>query len=154
TALVDATAWTAQLPDNALSLGNDVTIVATDQAGNVSTKVQALRLDTTPPSVSVDPSPVSDEINSSFSWVDDATGSFAVHTTAGAPVDLATAGSCPTVRKHAHLLFAPQPDGVTHSVLGSAGELNPLLINVAVSDDGVGIQSGTTQYRVLLRNGA
>ena len=81
TATVDGSQWSAKLPMNALSLsGNDVAIVAFDVAGNSATKVQTIRLDTTPPSVTMDPSPVSDEVNSLFSWIDNDAGSFAVHT--------------------------------------------------------------------------
>jgi len=41
-----------------------------------------------------------------------------------------------------------------HTVLGSDGALNPLAFNVVLSDDGVGIQPGTAEYRVGIQNGA
>jgi hypothetical protein len=152
-ATVTETQWSAELPDDALSSsGNDVAIVAADAAGNTAAKVQTLRLDTTPPSLAVDPSPVFDEINSTWNFENNASGSFAFQTTGGAPVDLAVTGMCPTIRKHAHLLFAPNHDG-THSILGSRGPLNPLAVNAFASDDGVGILPGSVQYRVLFNNG-
>ncbi|TMQ04842.1 MAG: hypothetical protein E6J91_42295 [Deltaproteobacteria bacterium] len=43
---------------------------------------------------------------------------------------------------------------MTHSVIGSSGALNPLSVNIAVSDDGVGIKPNSAQYRVLRNNGA
>jgi hypothetical protein len=154
TAQVTGTQWSATLPADALSAGrNDVAIVATDQVGNVGSKVQNLQLDATPPSVAVDSSPVFDEINSTFTFTDDATGSFAKHTPGGPPVDLATTGSCPTLHKYAHLLFAPNPDG-SHTVLGSSGVLNPIAVNAVVSDDGVGVVPGSVQYRVLRNTGS
>jgi hypothetical protein len=154
TAQVTGTQWSATLPADALSAsGNDVVIVATDQVGNVATKVQTLRLDATPPSVAVDSSPVFDEINSTFKFTDDATGSFANHIPGGPPVDLATTGSCPTLHKYAHLLFAPNPDA-SHTVLGSSGVLNPIAVNAVVSDDGVGVVPGSIQYRVLRNTGS
>src|SRR5262249_11149718 len=147
------TQWSAQLPDNALSTsGGDVTITATDLAGNTATLVQTIRLDTTPPSVNVDASSIFDELGSTFTFIDDATGSFAQHVPEGTPVDLSATDSCPTVHKYVHLLAAPNPDG-SHGVLGSSGVLNPLSWNVVVSDDGVGIQPGSAQYRVLVKDG-
>jgi hypothetical protein len=152
TAVINGNNWTAELPPDALSAAdNDVTIVATDAAGNVATKIQTIRLDTTPPAISVDPSPVFDETISTFNPVDNA-GFFMEHVPHGNPVDLATTGTCPTVAKHAQLLFAPNSDG-SHAVLGSSGALNPLRINVVVSDDGVGLKPNSLQYRVLLHDG-
>jgi hypothetical protein len=154
-ATVTETQWRAELPDDALSSsGNDVAIIATDGAGNIATKVQTLRLDTTPPSLAVDPSPVFDEINSTWNFENTISGSFAFQATGGAPVDLAlgVTGMCPTIRKHVHLLFAPNPDG-THSILGSRGPLNPLALNAFASDDGVGILPNSIQYRVLFNTG-
>jgi hypothetical protein len=154
TAQVAGTQWSATLPADALSAsGNDVVIVATDQAGNVASKVQTLRLDASPPSVTVDSSPVFDELNSTFTFTDDASGSFAKHTPGGTPVDLATVGSCPTLHKYAHLLWAPNLDG-SHAVLGSSGVLNPIAVNTVVSDDGVGVVPGSVQYRVLRNTGS
>jgi hypothetical protein len=151
-ATVTGTQWSAELPDDALSSSNDVAIVATDAAGNTTTRVQTLRLDTTPPSLAVDPSPVFDEINSTWNFENNANGTFASQITGGAPVDLAVTGTCPTVRKYVHLLFAPNADG-SHGILGSRGPLNPLAVNAFASDDGVGILPGSVQYRVLFSSG-
>jgi hypothetical protein len=153
TGTIDGTNWVAQLPNDALSAsGNDVTILATDGAGNTATKVQTIRLDVTPPSILVATSPVNDEILSTFSFEDGPQGSFALHLPAGTPVDLSVDGACATLHKHLHLLYAPKPDG-THGVLGSAGPLNPIALNVVVADDGVGVKPGSAQYRVLFNTG-
>jgi hypothetical protein len=153
TGTIDGTSWIAPLPGDALSAsGNDVTILATDGAGNTATEVQTIRLDVTPPSILVATSPVNDEILSMFSFEDGPQGSFALHQPAGTPVDLSGMGACSTLHKYAHLLYAPKPDG-THGVLGSAGPLNPIALNVVVADDGVGVAPGSAQYRVLFNNG-
>ena len=148
TAALTGTMWVAQLPAGALTASDNViTIRGIDSAGNAGLKVQTVRLDKTPPSVVVAPSLVSNESFSTFQFVDDVFGSRAVHTTHGTPVDLSTESPCPQIAKHVHLLSQPGP-GNTHTVLGSDGDLNPLAFNVVLSDDGVGIQPGTAQYRV------
>lgn len=154
TAAITGTAWTATLPDHALAgTDNIVTIRAVDSVGNATSRTQTVRVDATPPIATVASSPVFDEINSTFQFVDDANGSRANHIPHGTPVELATTESCPTLHKYVHLLSQPGPNG-THSVLGSAGELNPLNFNVVMSDDGVGLDVATAEYRVGILNGA
>jgi Bacterial Ig-like domain len=153
-ASVEGTTWTAALPTGKVTAGgNEVIVRAVDLAGNttMTTPVQ-LRLDTTPPGILAETSPVYDEGLSTVDYdLDDAPANTWVqrHVVGGAPIDLAQSmpGACATVRKFSHLLFQQH-------VLGSAGALNPLQSNWFVSDDGVGIAAGTTQLRVTLKNGA
>ena len=70
------------------SAGTEVTIRATDEAGNVSTLARQLRVDVTPPSVLMESSPVYDEAQSTadYSLDDAATNTWLQrHVVGGAP---------------------------------------------------------------------
>jgi hypothetical protein len=154
TATIDGATWSARLPTGKVTRGgNEVVVRATDLAGNVATTTAVqLRLDDTPPGVLVESSPVFDELNSTLFYDLDNTATntwLQRHVTGGAPIDLAQSmnGSCTTVHKFSHLLHES-------FVLGSTGNLNPLKASFVVSDDGVGIEPGTSQARLTIRNGS
>ena len=153
-ATIDGGTWSVRLPAGKVtSGGNEVVVRATDLAGNVTaTAAVQLRLDETPPGVLVESSPVFDELNSTetYDLSIPATNTWLQrHVTGGAPIDLAQSmnGACATVHKFSHLLHES-------FVLGATGNLNPLKVSFAVSDDGVGIQPNTAQARLTIRNGA
>lgn len=153
TAALEGESWVVAVPAGKVpTSGAEVTIRATDGAGNVGTVARSLRLDTTPPSLLVEPSVVYDEANSAefYDLDNPATNTWLQrHVTGGAPIDLAQSmpPACVTVRKFSHLLFQ-------ELVLGSTGNLNPLRLSLVASDDGVGVARGTEQLRVTVRNGA
>jgi hypothetical protein len=152
-ATIDGATWSVRLPAGKVtSGGNELVVRAVDLAGNATTtQAVQLRLDATPPGVLVESSPVYDELNSTefYDLDNPATNTWLQrHVTGGAPVDLAQSmtGACATVHKFSHLLHES-------FVLGATGNLNPLRVNLLVSDDGVGIEPGTSQARVTIRNG-
>lgn len=153
TAALEGESWVVAVPAGKVpTSGAEVTIRATDGAGNVGTVARSLRLDTTPPSLLVEPSVVYDEANSAefYDLDNPATNTWLQrHVTGGAPIDLAQSmpPACATVRKFSHLLFQ-------ELVLGSTGNLNPLRLSLVASDDGVGVAGGSEQLRVTVRNGA
>lgn len=152
TASLDGESWAVAVPAGKVTTsGAEITIRATDGAGNLGTVARALRLDNTPPSLLVEPSMVYDEVNSAeFYDLDNAATNTWLqrHVTGGTPIDLSQSSppACATVRKFSHLLFQDL-------VLGSTGNLNPLRLSLVASDDGVGVASGTEQLRVTVRNG-
>ena len=152
-ATIDGGTWSVRLPGGKVtSGGNELVVRAIDLAGNVTTTPAVqLRLDATPPGVLVESSPVYDELNSTFDESLDvpATNTWLQrHVPGGTPIDLAQSmnGACVTVHKFSHLLHES-------FVLGATGNLNSLRVNLLVSDDGVGIEQGTSQARVTIRNG-
>ena len=150
-AVVNGSEWSATLPAGTLVANeNIVTVRGIDQAGNAGVTIQTVRVDTAPPVIAINSSQVHDEINTTFDFKDDAPGPRVVHDPSGTPqVDLSIEGSCPTVRKHVHLLSQPGPGpGQPHAVFGSFGDLNSLKLNVAVSDESAGGQPGAVEYRV------
>lgn len=152
TASLEGESWAVAVPAGKVTTsGAEITIRATDGAGNLGTVARALRLDNTPPSLLVEPSMVYDEAHSTEDYALDnpATNTWLQrHVTGGAPIDLSQSmpPACATVRKFSHLLFQDL-------VLGSTGSLNPLRLSLVASDDGVGVASGTEQLRVTVRNG-
>ena len=152
TAALDGSAWSVAVPAGKVTTaGAEIAIRAVDGAGNIGTAARLLRLDNTPPSLLVEPSPVYDEANSTEDYALDnpATNTWLQrHVTGGMPLDLAQSmpPACATVRKFPHLLFQ-------NLVLGSAGTLNPLRLSLVASDDGVGILGGTEQIRVTVKSG-
>jgi hypothetical protein len=152
-ATIDGGTWSVRLAAGKVtSGGNELVVRAIDRAGNVTTtQAVQLRLDATAPGVLVESSPVYDELNSTFDESLDvpATNTWLQrHVPGGAPIDLAQSmnGACATVHKFSHLLHES-------FVLGSTGNLNPMRVNLLVSDDGVGIEPGTSQARVTIRSG-
>ena len=127
--------------------GADVHIVVSDAAGNQGAVVQHVRYDGTAPMVSLQASPVHDEASEvptfSATPASLSTDEVPSHIHGGAVVDLATTGGCPSITKYSYLLgAAPPPYGA------EPNGRNPLLYQVLVADDGVGIDPTATQYRV------
>jgi hypothetical protein len=125
--------------------GADVTVSATDAAGNRAQLTRHLRADVTPPQLTLQPSPVNDEA-SELPTFDGNEAPVHVHT--GNAVDLANAAGCPAVTKFSYLLgAAPPPYG--REVTGQGVQhRNPLHYVLLGADDGVGIAAGSTQYRI------
>ncbi len=153
TAALSGNTWSVRLPSGKVTAsGNEVSVRAVDLAGNTTTSAAVqLRLDATPPSVLVESSPVYDELSSTESYDQDHPETnlwIQSHVTGGTPIDLAQSmsGACATLHKFSHLLHE-------NFILGSAGTLNPIKTSFAVSDDGVGIEPGTAQARLTIRNG-
>ncbi len=152
TAALDGERWAVAVPAGKVTTsGAELTIRAVDGAGNLGTVARSLRLDTTPPSLLVEPSLVYDEAQSAEFYDLDipATNTWLQrHVTGGTPIDLSQSmpPACATVRKFSHLLFQDL-------VLGSTGSLNPLRLSLVASDDGVGIAGGTEQLRVTVKSG-
>jgi hypothetical protein len=148
TAPVAGTTWSVLLPEGRLtSSGNDVMVRALDKAGNVTALTRTMRLDTTPPGVLMESSPVHDEVHSAIDHLTPTANTWLQrHVVGGSPIDLAQSmpGACVTVRKFSHLLFQDH-------VLGATGALNPLRLNLVVSDDGVGVFPGSEQVRITRR---
>ena len=148
TGTLTGSTWSVTLPAGALdATGADVHIVVTDVAGNQGTVVQHVRYDGTPPMVSLQASPVHDEASETpaFSATPaiPSTDEVPSHIHGGAVVDLATTGGCPSITKYSYLLSAtPPPYGA------EPNGRNPLLYQLLVADDGVGIDPTATQYRV------
>ncbi|HSK01402.1 MAG TPA: hypothetical protein VK932_09180 [Kofleriaceae bacterium] len=139
--------WAVTLPAGAIDLaGADVTVTITDRAGNAAARTQRIRRDATPPELSFQPSPVSDEAAEVPAFALDESP---IHSHSGAPIDLAVAGACPAVTKYSYLLRAASPPHVTE-----APGRNPIAYRLVAADDGIGLAGGSTQYRVLRREAA
>ena len=136
--------WTAQLPAGAVpEAGVQIIATAEDLAGNLATRAVTLRRDATPPSFSALASSVRDERGDTVGFV----GVTPTHSHGGAPVELGGAG-CPDVYKYAYLLDeAAPPFG------GELGDRNPLRWSLQLTDDGVGLDPATTQFRVRRAGG-
>jgi hypothetical protein len=149
-ATVSGSTWAASLAGPLDLVGADVTIAATDAAGNHAEVTQRVRADSTPPQLTFQPSIVDDEALE----VPTFDGNEApVHRHTGAAVDLAVAGSCPVVTKFSYLLgAAPPPYGAEIDDRG-AQRRNPLHYVLVAADNGVGIAAGSTQVRVGVRTG-
>jgi len=131
--------WSVAVPDGSIGLaGADVRIVFTDAAGNQGTAVQHIRYDANAPAMSVQPSNVHDEASDTQTFD---SNEVPVHIHGGTSVDLADR-ACLRITKFSYLLGTNPPP------YGAENERNPLHYELLVSDDGVGFDSGTTQYRV------
>jgi len=147
-ATVTGSTWTGSLAGTLDLAGADVTVAATDAAGNRTQVTQRLRADVTPPQLTFQPSVVNDEAVEVPAF--DANEA-PVHVHTGAAIDLAAAGSCPAVTKFSYLLGASRPP-YGREVDGQGGPRpNPLHYLLLAADDGVGITPGSTQYRVGYR---
>jgi len=149
-AAVTGATWTASLAAGAIDpAGTDVTIAATDAAGNRAQLTQHLRADVTPPQLTLQPSMVNDEALEVPAFGNESP----IHIHTGTAVDLAAAGSCPVVTKFSYLLGAsPPPYG--SEVDGQGGQRrNPVHYVLITADDGVGITPGSTQVRIGFRTG-
>jgi hypothetical protein len=149
-ATVSGSTWTASLAGPLDLVGADVTIAATDAAGNHAEVTQHIRADVTPPQLTFQPSIVDDEALEVPAF----DGNEApVHRHTGAAVDLAVAGSCPVVTKFSYLLGAAPPTYGAEVDDRGAQRRNPLHYVLVAADNGVGIAAGSTQYRVGVRTG-
>jgi hypothetical protein len=141
---VSGTTWQVLLPAGTLDpAGSQVTVLATDAAGNQTQVLQRIRPDVSPPEVTLQPSIVNDEAPEVPTF---ATDESPIHSHNGMPVDLAASGSCPVVTKYRYLLGSASPPYVTETPAR-----NPIAYKLVSADDGIGILDGSTQYRVLRR---
>ncbi|MGN6104475.1 MAG: hypothetical protein ACTHU0_05170 [Kofleriaceae bacterium] len=147
TATVTGSTWQVGLPAGSLdAAGTQVSVVAVDAVGNQSSIGQRIRPDVAAPSLSFQSSAVSDEASEPVEFGSETENPTHSHT--GPSIDLTAVGACPVVTKHSYLLGAAAPP--------YAVELparNPILYQFVTADDGVGIASGSTQYRVGRRSG-
>jgi hypothetical protein len=153
TGTVAGASYTIGLPADAVGANGDlVSIVATDAAGNQRQLSQRMRADLTPPALTLElqRSIVNNEAQEP---VDFLTDEVPRHTHSGTAVDLAATGTCPAVTKFSYLLGANPPVYGLELDGQGAPRRNSLHYVVNAGDDGVGIQPGTTQYRVGLRQG-
>ena len=154
TATVAGTAWSVLLPGLDLA-GRDVTITATDRAGNTAALVRHLRADTTPPIAGFGVTTVMQENHDTIEFSTTTVGGLRTynpthnHATAF-PTSLGAATACdasaPLVVKFAYLLDQTPPY-VTESGGTDAGGGNSLKWQLDPSDDGVGLASA--RYRVV-----
>jgi hypothetical protein len=144
---LDGATWSVDFTTSGVRIdpaGTDIRIAVTDAAGNQGTTLQHVRFDGTPPAITFPAkgSEVSDEAAEIPTFAPDGTP---IHTHGGTAVDLATgtAEACKQITKFSYLLGSgPPPYG------NEVGGQNPLTYRLQMSDDGVGIQPGSTQYRV------
>lgn len=142
---VTGTTWSVAMPTGALDpAGTQVTIVATDAAGNHSDIIQRIRPDVTAPALSFQTSNVNDEAGDQVTFAMDESP---IHAHNGTPVDLSIDTGCASITKYSYLLRPASPTFVTEQ----PGR-NPIAYQLVGADDGVGIVSGSTQYRVQRRD--
>ncbi len=145
---ISGATWSVVLPAGAIkSTGDQVTLVASDVAGNTGQKLQMLRYDGAPPVLDFLASTVRTETevlgdsnfrnNPSLPDLDEAP----IHVHTGNVIDLVATGACPSITKFAYLL-------------GSNYTGNPILYHLTAGDDGVGINATGSQYRVGRRDPA
>jgi hypothetical protein len=148
-AVVTGSTWTGSAPGTLDLAGSDVTIIATDAAGNQAQRIQRIRADTTPPQLLLQTSKVNDEANEVPTFDADEAP---VHQHTGAEIDLADASRCPSVTKFSYLLTAESP--LYGSEIDDRGSVrrNPLRYLIVAADNGVGIDMQSMQYRVGLRS--
>jgi hypothetical protein len=130
--------------------GGLVSVVATDAAGNQGRLSQRMRADLTPPALTLElqRSIVNNEAQEPVDFLADEVPR---HTHNGTAIDLAATGTCPAVTKFSYLLGANPPVYGLELDGQGAPRRNSLHYVVNAGDDGVGIQPGTTQYRVGFR---
>ena len=156
-ATVTGTGWSLTLPAGTIQpAGTDVAFLATDAAGNTTQIVERLRIDNTPPSLAVNPSPVKTEQAESAPTYTILIGSPVEFTYNyehnGTSFDLATTASCPTIAKRVELLV-PNPNYVESEIGGDDGGRNPIRYKLTASDDGIGVDLAESEYRVLRQPG-
>lgn len=152
TGTVTGASYSVALTDALDGAGGLVSIVATDAAGNQRQLSQRMRADLTPPALTLElqRSIVNNEAQEPVDFLAD---ELPRHTHNGTAVDLAATGTCPAITKFSYLLGANPPlFGLELDGQGTPRR-NSLHYVVNAGDDGVGIQPGTTQYRVGLRQG-
>jgi hypothetical protein len=155
TATVAGTAWSVLLPGLDLA-GRDVTITATDRAGNTAVLVRHLRADTTPPVAGFGTTTVMKEDGDTLDFSSTIVGGLRTynpqhnHATAAA-VTLGPATACdasaPSVVKFAYLLDESPPYATESGGGPTDGGKNPLKWQLDPADDGVGLASA--RYRVV-----
>jgi hypothetical protein len=144
--MVAGARYTVVLPGHALDMaGGPVSVVATDAAGNQRQLSQRMRVDLTPPQLTVQPSIVNNEAQEPVEFLADEVPR---HTHNGTEIDLAATGTCPSITKFSYLLGERPP---VHGL--ELPRPNPIHYVVVTTDDGVGVAGGSTQYRVGFREG-
>ena len=162
TATVVGVGWTLTLPAGAIPTTADVVIelVARDQVGNQTTVTRRFRHDPSPPALATIDTVVRDEASENVTFAtapDAALGGVPsynpTHPHLGAAVllgsDLACDASAPTIAKFGYLLDEQQPPYVQENGGPAAGGRNPLRWQLALTDDGVGLDLATVAYRVV-----
>lgn len=145
------------LPTSTIDLaGADVSVVATDAAGNQRTVIQRIRADLTPPGLSFQVSTVRDESTETFT--SDASFTTAggvlngeeipIHRHTGPAIDLAAESTCPVVTKYSYLLGSQGPPYANEVDGAGNPQRNPISYALIAADDGVGIVAGSTKYKV------
>jgi hypothetical protein len=152
-----ATAWSLTLNPGTVTLpGVDIAFVAVDAAGNTGQVIRRLRLDATPPVLTVNPSPVRSEQADTISYPTatavPAQEYLTTHTHAATGPDLATSmgGTCAAVTKHLSLL-GDVSGAYIRELGGAVGGRNPIRLNLTTNDDGVGVDLARSRFRVVHR---
>lgn len=157
-ATVTGGAWSAAIPPGTITdtAGAVLRVEARDRAGNVAAVTVRVRLDDTPPALAWLPVAVRDEAGDAITF--STAAAFGVvqydptHTHQGPPVALGASAACdasaPAVAKYAYLLDEAPPPYVTEANGPAPGGRNPLRFQVALTDDGVGLDPATATYRV------
>ncbi|HEX8112182.1 MAG TPA: hypothetical protein VF516_30825 [Kofleriaceae bacterium] len=147
-AAVTGAIWSGGVAGTLDLSGADVMVTATDAAGNRTQITQHVRSDITPPQLTFGTSTVRDEAAETPTF----DGNEApVHVHTGSTVHLENATGCPAVTKFSYLLGASAPP-YGSEVTGQGGpDPNPVQYVLLAEDDGVGIASGSVQYRVGLQ---
>jgi hypothetical protein len=151
------TDWTLTINPGTVTLpGVDIAFVAVDAAGNSGQLIRRLRLDATPPALTINPSPVRSEQTDTISYapatVVPAQEYLSTHTHPTSGPDLAASMSptCASVTKHISLLG--NVSGAYISELGGAvAGRNPIRFNLTANDDGVGLDLTRSRFRVVHR---
>ena len=147
TGAVAGTSWMILLPPGVVeATGTQVQIVAIDAAGNQRSVTQRLRVDLEAPVLSFQASTVNDEAAEVVTF--DAADHSPLHAHTGPPIDLTTTTGCPAVTKFSYLLGSAGPA----YAIENPGP-NPIGYQLVTDDPGVGIATGSTQYRVGRRIG-
>lgn len=157
TAIVSGIGWSLTVPAGTVpdAAAVELRVEARDRAGNLATATLRLRFDGAPPIASTPITTVRDETGDIVTY--SVTPSFPVafvpydpiHNHAGAAVSLGAATACdasaPTVTKYGYLLDEAPPRYATEQTPPGR---NPLRWQVALADDGVGVEPSTVAYRV------
>ena len=163
-ATVTGSSWSFTLASGVVPglAGVDVRIEARDRAGGTASVTQRIRYDAAPPVVTVPVSSVRNETGDSVNFarsIEPLTGDVThiqiTHRHQGAVVPLGASTTCDTtgltseLTKYIHLLDESPPSYVTEESETPGGETrNPIRWQFVATDDGVGVDFSTVQYRI------